>query len=142
MICRYATLDDSPALAEMNRQLIRDEGHRNAMNLEQLTARMAGWLRDEYLAVVFEDDAKSPIGYALYRLDPEWIYLRQMYVVPGQRRKGVGRDALHWMWRHAWPDAARLRVDVLLGNTAGLAFWRSVGFEDYCVTMEAGRPPE
>ena len=41
---RFATSDDANALALMNQQFIRDEGHRNSMNLVQLTERMAGWL--------------------------------------------------------------------------------------------------
>ncbi|MDB5384773.1 MAG: hypothetical protein JWM11_419, partial [Planctomycetaceae bacterium] len=32
---RFATLDDAELLAAMNQQLIRDEGHRNPMNLTQ-----------------------------------------------------------------------------------------------------------
>jgi hypothetical protein len=28
------------------------------------------------------------------------------------------------------------RGEVLVGNTAGVAFWRAVGFRDYCVTLE------
>jgi hypothetical protein len=29
-----------------------------------------------------------------------------------------------------------VRVDVLVGNAAGVAFWRAVGFADYAVTLE------
>jgi GNAT superfamily N-acetyltransferase len=121
--------------------LIRDEGHRNPMNIDQLTARMAGWLAGEYRAVLFED-GDAAIGYALYRREPQFVYLRQMYIVPQRRRQGVGRAALRWLWRNAWSDAPRLRIDVLVNNESGCAFWRSVGFEDYCITMEAEPPPE
>jgi hypothetical protein len=30
----------------------------------------------------------------------------------------------------------RVRRDVLVGNAGGIAFWRSLGFADYCLTME------
>lgn len=30
----------------------------------------------------------------------------------------------------------RVRVEVLVGNAAGIGFWRAVGFEDYCLTLE------
>ena len=30
----------------------------------------------------------------------------------------------------------RIRLEVLVGNANGIAFWRSIGFQDYCVTME------
>jgi hypothetical protein len=45
---------DLPLLAEWNRQLIQDEGHRNPMTVAELQARMQGWLAGEYRAVVFE----------------------------------------------------------------------------------------
>jgi predicted acetyltransferase len=131
---RQATVADAPTLAAMNGQLIRDEGHRNRMTPAELEARMAGWLGGEYQAVLFED-AGRPVGYALSRRDPEFVYLRQFFVLSEHRRRGVGRSAIAWLCRHAW-GGARVRVEVLVGNAAGVAFWRSVGFADYCLTLE------
>ena len=37
--------------------------------------------------------------------------------------------------------SARIRLDVLIGNAGGIQFWRSVGFEDYCITMERTNQP-
>jgi GNAT superfamily N-acetyltransferase len=131
---RRATVADAPALAAMNWQLIRDEGHRNPMTVAELTARMAGWLGAEYEATLFEDGGQV-VGYALYRRETEHTYVRQFFVQPGYRRRGVGRVALGWLWQHAW-DRGRVRVDVLVGNAGGIAFWRTVGFTDYCLTLE------
>lgn len=100
----------------------------------RLTARMAGWLGGVYEAVLFEDGG-PPAGYALYRRDPEHVYLRQFYVRPECRRQGVGRAAIGWLRRHAW-GGARVRVEVLVGNAAGVAFWRAVGFRDYALSLE------
>lgn len=136
---RFATTEDATLIAPLNQQLIRDEGHRNPMNVTQLAERMSGWLRGEYQAVVFVEGT-SLIGYALFRSECDYVYLRQLFVVPERRRQGIGRDALRWLWRNAWPDAPRLRIDVLVENTTGREFWRSVGFQEYSVTMEA-RPP-
>jgi ribosomal protein S18 acetylase RimI-like enzyme len=132
---RRATVADAPALAAMNRQLIRDEGHRNPMTVAELEVRMAGWLGGGYEAVVFEQ-AGEPVGYALFRRGPEYVYLRQFFVRPESRRRGVGRAALDWMAAHSWPGS-RVRVEVLVGNTAGVAFWRAVGFRDYCLSLES-----
>lgn len=132
---RIATHVDIPALARMNQQLIRDEGHRNPMTLPELEQRMAAWLRGEYEAVVFHEDA-AELGYALYRHDPGWIYLRQLFVHREHRRKGIGRTAMGWLRANPWKNAPRIRVDVLVGNARGIAFWRSVGFIDYCMTLE------
>src|SRR5438067_9662402 len=138
---RFATAADAPVLAVMNQQLIRDEGHRNPMTLPELEARMAGWLAGGYRAALFED-AGAAVGYALFRRDPDFVYLRQLFVRPDRRRKGVARDALSWLRVHAWADAPRVRIDVLVGNAGAIAFWRAVGFRDYCLTMEWDRTGE
>ena len=36
--------------------------------------------------------------------------------------------------------ANRIRLEVLVGNQAGRAFWRAVGFKEYAVTLELLRP--
>jgi GNAT superfamily N-acetyltransferase len=132
---RFALPSDAELLAPLNAQLIRDEGHRNRMSIPQLAERMRGWLSGEYRAVVFDDD-DGVVGYALFRHEPEHIYLRQFFVRPESRRHGIGRTALLWLRRNAWGPDARVRVDVLVGNELGQVFWRAVGFNEYCVTLE------
>lgn len=132
---RFATTNDAPTLASFNQLLIRDEGHRNSMNLGELTERMSGWLSAEYQGVVFELGS-SPVGYALFRREPDYVYIRQLFVHLDHRRNGIGRHAIDWMRQNAWPDKSRLRIDVLVGNTTAHEFWKSVGFRDYCITME------
>ena len=44
--------------------------------------------------------------------------------------------AIAWLLENVWKDAPRIRLDVLVGNSDGIKFWRSLGFADYCVTME------
>jgi GNAT superfamily N-acetyltransferase len=136
---RFATPEDAGILASMNQQLIHAEGHRNPMSVEQLTERMALWLSGEYQAVVLEE-ATTAVGYALFRKEHGHIFLRQLFVVAERRRRGIGRAAIGWLWRNAWNGAPRLRIEVLVGNVSGREFWRSVGFEEYCVTMEATPP--
>jgi GNAT superfamily N-acetyltransferase len=133
---RFAAAEDAATLAAMNHALIRDEGHRNRMSVDELAVRMAEWLDGEYQAVLFEDSGES-VGYALYRWEPEHVFLRQFFVRPEHRRRGVGRAAVAWLREHAWKEASRIRLDVLVGNAVGIAFWRAVGFEDYCLTLEA-----
>lgn len=133
-----AESSDSPLLAELNQVLIRDEGHRNRMTVSELEGRMRAWLEGEYRAHIVELDA-STIGYALYRKNTDEVYIRQFFIRPEFRRRGYGRKAFQWLARHVWSDR-RLRLDVLVGNHLGIAFWRSLGFDDYCVTMEWGGP--
>ena len=135
---RQATPADFPLLAAMNHRLIRDEGHRNPMTEAELSERMAGWLAGEYEAMLFTD-AAGTAGYALFKRHDDHIYLRQFFVEPTRRRQGIGRAAIEWLLANAWQSAPHIRLDVLVGNAAGIAFWQAVGFAEYCVTMERRR---
>ena len=132
---RFATAEDAPCLAAMNRQLIADEGHRNPMSPEELRDRMAGWLASEYQAVLFEE-SDDVVGYALFRREPDYVYVRQFFVVPHRRRQRIGQAAFAWLLANVWQDAARVCLDVLVGNQPGIRFWKSLWFEDYCITLE------
>ena len=142
MTFRRATLEDCGLLAELNHQLIRDEGHRNQMTVPELERRMRDWLSSEYAAVIFEE-GKEVVAYALYRERPDEVYLRQLFVVQIRRRQGIGRRAFEILRFRLWPKGRRLTVDVLVQNAAAISFWRSVGFNDYCLTLEItpGRGP-
>jgi GNAT superfamily N-acetyltransferase len=59
-----------------------------------------------------------------------------LFVQAEMRRRGIARRALEWLRRNAWSVRPRVRIDVLVGNHSGMEFWRSVGFTDYCLTME------
>jgi len=131
---REASSSDLGLLAEWNHQLIRDEGHRNPMTVDQLAQRMKGWLQSEYRAVVFSYE--EPVGYALFRQEEGLIYLRQLFVRRDRRRAGIGRAAFAILRDQIWPRGVRLTVDVLCQNQAAIAFWRSVGYRDYCLTLE------
>lgn len=135
MTFRHATLEDCAALAELNHQLIRDEGHRNKMNVPELEQRMRGWLESEYAAVIFER-AGETVAYALYREQPEHIYLRHLFVARDRRRKGIGRAAVEILRMQIWPKNKRLTVEVLVKNGPAVAFWRAVGYTDYSLTLE------
>ncbi len=132
---KFATQENVPLLTKMNQQLIRDEGHRNNMSLPELQQRMSGWLEGKYRAVIFSINHEQ-IGYALYRKDPDWIYLRQLFVKADLRRKGIGRKAISWLKKNPWKETKFIRVEVLVNNPDGISFWKAVGFKDYCITME------
>jgi predicted acetyltransferase len=135
MTFRPATNNDCPLLAEMNHQLIRDEGHRNRMTVAELEQRMRGWLAGEYRAVIYEDGGEV-VAYALFREQPEEIYLRQLFIVRHRRSQGIGRRAVEILRSQVWPKSKRLTVDVLVSNKRGVAFWRKVGYADYCLSLE------
>jgi GNAT superfamily N-acetyltransferase len=132
---RLATLNDCPLLAELNHQLIRDEGHRNRMTVPELEQRMKDWLSGDYRVVVFEESGEV-VAYALFREQPDEVYLRQLFVVRNRRRQGFGRRVVEILRSQVWPRGKRLTVEVLVANQTGVAFWRAVGYRDYSLTLE------
>ena len=135
MTFRTAILDDCPRLAELNHQLIRDEGHRNPMTVPELEHRMRGWISGEYRAIVYEDGGEI-VAYALFREQAEEIYLRQLFVVRHRRSQGIGRRAVEILRSQVWPKTKRLTVEVLVANKRAVSFWRSVGYADYALSLE------
>lgn len=135
---RFAKVADVETLARLNAQLILDEQHRSQLTHDELKSRMKAWLDGPYKGVIFED-LTEVCGYALYRFAEDHVYLRQFLIERSCRRQGRGRTAIEWLWKNAWPATERLRVDVLVTNEIGIAFWKSVGFEEYCLTMEVQR---
>ena len=132
---RTATLADIETLAELNHQLIADEGADNPRSVPQLAERMAEWLEGRYRAVLFEEGG-APVAYALYRDDGESIYLRQFFVTRERRRTGVGRDAITRLVNEVFPPGKRVVVEVLAKNARAMAFWHAMGFVDYFMTLE------
>jgi GNAT superfamily N-acetyltransferase len=135
MIYRTCTIADAALLAGFNQRLIQDEGHRNRMSLDELEERMRSWLGGEYEAVLIEDDSEA-VGYALFARQPDHIYLRQFFVTAERRRKGIGRAAIEWLLANTWNGSPRIRLDVLTRNAQGIEFWKTLGFSEYCITME------
>jgi GNAT superfamily N-acetyltransferase len=105
------------------------------MTLPELEQRMSDFLQKEYDAVI-TGLAHTDIGYALYRQDPEWLYLRQIFVIEEMRRKGFGRGFIEWLKNNPWKKCKRIRTDVLVDNVFGIEFWKAVGFKEYCITLE------
>jgi ribosomal protein S18 acetylase RimI-like enzyme len=131
---RWAGSEDAEALGAMNADLIRDEGHRNSMARSALVERMRGFLGGGYRALIASDE-KSTLGYLLARDDGDYLYLRQLYIVPEARRHGIGRALAEELAR-TWGMGRRLRIEVLSGNTTAITFWHAIGFGDYALTLE------
>jgi ribosomal protein S18 acetylase RimI-like enzyme len=137
---REATFEDLPLLAELNRQLIQDQRSSNPMSLAELQERMRGWLAGEYRAVLFEIDSK-PVAYAVFRPAEGGIHLRQFFVARGLRRQGIGRRAIEAFRKRHVPSSAALTLEVLVHNSAGIAFWRALGFQDHALSLRLPPSP-
>jgi ribosomal protein S18 acetylase RimI-like enzyme len=136
---RFATDEDVPLLAGMNRRLVEDEGHRNRFRSDAwLEDRMRGFLAGGYRAVLFEREGRI-IAYALYADHTEHddtIHLRQIYVDRSCRRQGVGREAMRILLQEIWPKDKRITVGALYGNQTAIAFYKALGFQPYSVELE------
>lgn len=130
-----ASAKDALLLANMNHRLIRDEKHRNPMTVAQLSQRIRKWLRKDYKAFLFLKD-EQVFGYCLFGKTKDFVYIRQFYIERNKRRLGLGKNALDLMKRKVWKNGVRLRLDVLVDNKRAIAFWKVIGFKDYCLTME------
>ncbi len=130
-----ATQADVPALARINHQPIRDEGHPNPMTIAQLKQRMRGWPDDEYTAILFETGGVVQ-AYALYRFENDHIYLRQFFVAGEHRRQNIGRKAIGILCSEILPANQPVQLEVLVGNRVGHQFWKSAGFSEVSITME------
>jgi ribosomal protein S18 acetylase RimI-like enzyme len=134
MKVREATVDDAPVLAELNRQLIEDEGSLNRMTLVELEARMRAWLRAEYRALLFTVDGAT-VAYALFRPSDDGIHLRQFFVVRAHRRRGYGLRAIALVRERFVPRDMCMDLDVLIHNERAIAFWRACGFREHAVSF-------
>lgn len=143
---RPATIDDVPILAEMNRQLIRDEGSQNIMDLPELEARMHEWLTDDREAIIVQR-GDEVIGYMVYRvLRDEYfpygdsVYVRQYFITPKYRRRGIGQIAFERIVDEFFAKDRAVMLDVLESNPEGKAFWLKIGFHVYNTTLRLDPP--
>ncbi|WP_336775532.1 GNAT family N-acetyltransferase [Paenibacillus sp. MMO-58] len=127
---------DLELLAWLNKQLIEDEGHDNAMTLSELKERMKHFMGTSYKAYLFEQGNKL-VGYALVDHTRQPLYVRQFFICRDQRRNGFGKLAFGKL--AALLDADQLDIEVMYGNEAAYAFWRSLGFKERSVYMRMER---
>jgi ribosomal protein S18 acetylase RimI-like enzyme len=131
---RWAGPEDAEDLGALNADLIRAEGHRNTMARPALAEPMGGFLSGGYRALIASAE-QSTLGYLLARDDGDHLYVRQLYVVPGTRRRGIGRALVEELAR-SWGRGRRLRMEAHIGTAAALAFWRDLGFSAYACSLE------
>jgi ribosomal protein S18 acetylase RimI-like enzyme len=132
---------DLRTVAEMNHELIRAEGSVNPMSLPELEARMRGWLKGEYRALLVMHGSEV-IGYLLFRPEANEyfqerprFYIRQYFIRKENRRQGFGRAGLDEFIKRHLPEKAEISVEVLETNPGGKKFWEKVGFRKYLTCL-------
>ncbi|UAB71460.1 GNAT family N-acetyltransferase [Vibrio sp. SCSIO 43132] len=95
---------------------------------------MERWLTHEYSAALFKYDNET-LGYVLWRDHADFVYVRQFFICDKFRKRGFGGRAFKVVKEEYW-NSKRLRLEVLVHNKRALGFWKSVGFNEYSVTLE------
>ena len=132
---RRALPADAELLGELSRQLMEDENQPDTATLAQHQQRMRMWLEADHAAVIFKYN-KEVVAYALYLEEAHQVWLKQFFVLRDARRKSIGQQAMRILRSLYWPAGKRLVVEVLMTNEAAIAFYKTIGFRDYNVTLE------
>ena len=132
-------------VAKLNQQLQIDEGARLRMSVEQIEARLRGWLAERYRVFIGRHDGEV-VGYliCIEEDDPcppgrRMMYIRQLFVTRDARRQGFGRAIVERFIVERVPEGMPVEMDVLTNNTNGRAFWEAVGFVPRLTRMRRER---
>jgi GNAT superfamily N-acetyltransferase len=134
MVIRHGQRADVPVIAELIRGLARFEKleHEVTMTEEMLAANLFG--PHHYAETLIAEDAGAPVGFALFFhnfstfLAQPGIYLEDLFVIPEQRSRGVGRELLRELARLAVErGCGRLEWAVLDWNRDAIAFYERLG---------------
>lgn len=129
---RRATPGDAPLVARLLHDFQR-EYDEPSPDLETLGERYAELIRNREMTVLLAGD--GPDGFAQLRLRP-WVYspglhayLEELYVVPGQRGRGLGRALLEAAMEQARGEGAtHMELGTSETDRAARALYESAGF--------------
>ncbi len=143
IVVREHTPDDLDLLAQMNRQLIEDEGHRNPMTVAELKERFKRFVAEDGWNVDLLMSDSEVIGFATHRHEVDEaaeggqsVHLRQFFIDRQHRGEGFGRAALQALIQARFKPGERIFLHVLENNLRGQAFWSRTGFVPYGRVME------
>lgn len=147
---RAADGTDVPVIAELIRGLARYEKleHAVVMTEELLNAALFG--DRPYAEVVLAEDGGRPVGFALFFhnfstfLGRPGIYLEDLFVLPEERGRGIGKSLLAHLARLAVErGCGRLEWAVLDWNQDAIKFYERLGakpMSDWTVYRLTGKP--
>lgn len=153
---RQARRGDVPSLHALWQAMMAEHGrmdprldmHPDAPS--HMAAQLGAWVVDpQRLVVVAEESARLIVGYGAARLLPfagspgeeREAEITECFVAPARRRRGLARRLVSRLL-----DAldekriASVRLQAAVANPAGIAFWRSLGFEIVETVLEREVP--
>lgn len=126
---------DVPMLAKLNADLLQAQNVESGMTLDALEVRMREFLAAEYQAVLFVYHEKV-VGYALFKLEPKFAFIRHIYVDTSAGKKVRVDTAFQSLRKGELQAYASIRLDVPEGNKESLQLWESMGFQPRSVRLE------
>jgi 8-oxo-dGTP pyrophosphatase MutT (NUDIX family) len=131
----HAQDEDVPMLEKLNADLLQAQNVESGMTLDALEVRMREFLAAEYQAVLFVFREKV-VGYALFKLEPKFAFVRHIYVDTSVAKKVRVDTAFQLLRKGEFEDYASVRLDVPEGNKESLKIWESIGFRPRSVRLE------
>jgi len=134
VVIRQGERADVPVIAELIRGLARFEKleHEVTMTEDMLAANLFG--PHHYAETLIAEDEGAAVGFALFFhnfstfLAQPGIYLEDLFVIPEQRSRGIGRELLRELARLAVErECGRLEWAVLDWNRDAIAFYERLG---------------
>jgi GNAT superfamily N-acetyltransferase len=134
LLIRPAGAADVPVIAELIRGLARFEklDHEVTMTEERLAENLFGQHR--YAETLIAEETGVPVGFALFFhnfstfLAQPGIYLEDLFVLPDQRGRGIGRALLRHLAQVAVErGCGRLEWSVLDWNRDAIDFYERLG---------------
>jgi len=145
---RPATPVDVPVLFELIQALAEYENLSHAVtgNADALSEHLFG--SRPYVEAILAESAGEAVGFALFFtnystfLTQPGIYLEDLFVLPGYRRRGIGKAILTYLAQLAVErSCGRLEWSVLDWNQPAIAFYHRLGaaiLEDWRICRVTG----
>jgi len=131
------SLDISHAmqLAVLDQKLMFEEGNETDKSLVQLDIRMKSWLSEEYQAIGVLDSGLVT-AFCLFKPLEDAMFIAKLYVIEGERRKGIATRLIGDVKGIA--PLKPIRLHVAPKNKAAKKFYKSIGFHEVYRTFELG----
>ena len=136
---RRATQNDLDLLISMNLQLMSDEQYDRPLEMPAVRTRMQHFISDRNFGAFLFLANDAVAGYAVMELDKTPLYLRHFFIQSEFRRKHIGTSCFKLLLKQLKTDT--IDLDVMVWNTRGFGFWKSLGFSERCISMTY-RPSE
>ncbi len=123
---RLATLADASRVAEMSRDLIE-----HGLGWNWTARRVAESIADADTNVILALEQGARIGFGIMKYRADDAHLLLLAVTPRYARRGFGCGLVEWLELSARSaGTARIHLEARQSNSAGIAFYRRLGYRE------------